>query len=1164
MESAEKIRAKGVALLAVMAALLLCFQAVFAFRAYATPSQTAVVEDVDVVVDGITYTVDLDTDAKTACITDVSDPATESAVAMPESFEHEGSTYTVTSLHWGFFSSERDNITGLTLPETLESVNGASFGKFPNLTELTIPGSVKVFDGEMQYMKKLKTLTFAEGVEEIASNSMLRNCSALETVNLPESLVRITGPSAFSGATALRSISLPANLQVMEGSLFSECTSLESIELPATMDKVPYSMFSGCTSLTEVKAATPITEIGSSAFSGCSSLKSVFDLSNVTKIGEYAFNKCTVLETSLALGNVTEMGGYAFNECKKLSGALDLTSLDVVPSHAFTYVSGITSIDFSSQLESIGTWAFVWADVDQLNFPDTLGSIGNFAFYAASSLGGTVVIPDNVVSVGKGAFQYSAVERFEVGSGVVEADASAFESTALKEIVFNNSQDDVTIAGSFADGVNVVYKLASIDDSVGDAISSAPGAPSLQQAIDEAALAGGTVKIEKHIKLSGPVVVAKGQTVAVTSDEEFQIAGAKSAADLKNLFVVEPGGSLAVDGKVVLSGRYNTGSVVLNEGAFELTGEAVVTGSKLLDDLANATGDCGLGVIDSRGADARFVMSGGTITGNALNGNGMAYSGIVYVGEGARMEMSGGEISGNRAVAANALSCSAGVLLRGNATASMGGGVISENSGHRGSAVMLFGDDDAHRTTFELSGDASIQDNVCTSATGVQGSGAVHVESNADFAMTGGSITGNKGVQGAGVCVVDGNLQNGQSEYRTGFVMSGGSISGNTGSTGGGVYSYSNGTELKAGSIVGNTAYRMGGGVYSEGNYDYYSTLHLSNALITDNFARLGGGMWFCATGETTVHVTEGVALFGNVAESTDAGDSAGDDFVFSGREADDYSATLADRMLGGASVKWYADGAVYLPSTGVYPSVSADKPRYDAANPGEPVTVVDGRTCLALKSVPFSDEAKSLAEGEAALVISGNKADMGGGIGANGGVIAGTEDETQVKVSKVWKGDSEGERPESVTVQLLNGETVIDSAVLSAENGWSCVFEGLPACNAQGVAYEFSVAEVAVPGYSIQVEGDAASGFVITNTKTEKPGPIDPVGPDEPADPDGPVDPDGPADSGHGSSQGQGGSGSLPSTGDGAGMAMLIAAAVSCAAAILAAFLMRKRAQSK
>ena len=98
---------------------------------------------------------------------------------------------------------------------------------------------------------------------------------------------------------------------------------------------------------------------------------------------------------------------------------------------------------------------------------------------------------------------------------------------------------------------------------------------------------------------------------------------------------------------------------------------------------------------------------------------------------------------------------------------------------------------------------------------------------------------------------MNGNLQTAQSEYKTAFVMEGGVISENRGSTGG-IYSYSNGVELKAGKIINNIAFNMGGGIYSEGNYDYYSTLRLSNALITGNTARQEGGMWFCATGKAT------------------------------------------------------------------------------------------------------------------------------------------------------------------------------------------------------------------------------------------------------------------------------------------------------------------------
>ena len=135
------------------------------------------------------------------------------------------------------------------------------------------------------------------------------------------------------------------------------------------------------------------------------------------------------------------MGGYAFNNCRKLTGALDLSKLDVIPSHAFTYVADITSIQFSETLTSIGDWAFVWANVDALDFPQTLQTIGTYVFYSAGRLSGTVKIRDSVTSIGKGAFQSTAVEKFEIGSGVESIDASVFtDNTSLREIVFDNSQ----------------------------------------------------------------------------------------------------------------------------------------------------------------------------------------------------------------------------------------------------------------------------------------------------------------------------------------------------------------------------------------------------------------------------------------------------------------------------------------------------------------------------------------------------------------------------------------------------------------------------------------------------------------------------------------------------------------------------------------------------
>ena len=1047
---------------------------------------TMVAENIEITIDGITYTIDFYSDGtnRWANIWKMTNPATPTEVTLPRVAEYDGEEYLVTEIQFSMWDKCR-NVTKLTLPDSLTTVNSSSFYKFPNLTEMTIPGSIKNFGGSFQNMDKLETLTFEEGVEEISSNSMLKGCKALTEINLPSSLKRITAPAAFSGATALESITLPEGLVVTEGSLFDGCTSLTSIELPDSMTEIPSSTFSDCTSLESVTAKQTITSIGDSAFYKCSALTTIPDLGQVTTIGYNAFEECKALTGPLDLSNVTEMKSNAFYNCTELTGSLDLSKLNKIPSKAFSYTS-VDSVTLSDELTAIEKWAFLYTDISTIQFPNTLTSIGTYAFWNAKKLGGTVTIPDSVTTIGELAFSGTAVEKFEIGSGVESLDANIFEdNTALQEIIIDNTQDNIKILGTLPVGVTVIYTQQSIDDSVGDKISDAQDAPTLQEAVNEAAENGGTVTLEKNIKLTDTVTVPAGKTVTITAEAPFQIAGTKTATDLKNLFVVREGGSLVITGQVTLFGRYNSGSAILNYGALELTGDAVVTKTKINSDSANGLDSAGVGVVDSRGENAVFTLSGGKITDNALTSDRVSYSGIVRASDGAHVEITGGEISNNSASAAAALNCSSGLLLYENASGTMTGGTIFGNTGHRGSAVMLWGDDENNRTSFELSRNGTISNNTCTTVGKVTGSGAVHVENNAEFTMTGGEISGNKGGNGAGVCVVDGNLQTGDPEYRTAFVMEGGTISGNTGSTGGGIYSYSNGVELKSGNITGNKALNMGGGIYSEGNYNYYSTLHLSNTLISGNTARQGGGLWFCATGEATVHVTEGAAIFDNTARDSDNQKAAGDDFVFSARPADDYPATLSNRVLGGGAVHWYHDGGVYLPSAGVYPTTNDNTPRYgmEGADP-DPVTVTDYKNCIALKSVPLSEDVKKMAKDNAVLMITGNTADKGGGIGSNGGIVIGKEATTSVAVSKTWSGDSASSRPDHVIVDLLNDGHVIDTVSLTAENGWQYTFEGLPTTDKNGKEYQYTISEREIPGYTSQITGDALIGFTITNKK--------------------------------------------------------------------------------
>lgn len=554
----------------------------------------------------------------------------------------EPTPYTVTELHlsyWSGVTSDNNNYTALVLPDTLTDIGGSLSG-FKNVTEITIPGSVKVFNATLQNMKQLKTLTFDEGVDEIASGSVVSGCKSLTTIHLPSSLQKLSGTGTFSGASALTDITLPEGIAITEGSTFSECTSLESIELPASITTIPSSMFAGCSALERVTAKGTITAIGNGAFGSVTdwndqetadtALTEIPDLSQVTSIGDRAFYGCSALET-VDLHSVTTMGYAAFQGCDALSGEIDLSKLEVIPGHAFCYDPNITSVITCPTLRSIGDWAFIWADISTISLPETLNSIGTYTFYKAS-LSGTVALPDSLTQLGASAFSgCEEVNAIQIGSGLKDIPANAFAGcTNLKTITVNNRWEDVTIPK--IDGVTVTYTIPSLE-ATDDKVSNAEGALSLQQAVDQAN--GTPVTIEKDIRLDEPVRIAAGQRVEITANVNCNIFG-NNDKNLTNLFVVEPGGELSLTGALTLGGWNNTGSILVNHGKTTIDGNVVIEKSTLEGN--------DVGVIEDNGSSAELILENGTIQNHKIRG---ALSASIRVTEGASFTMNGGTIQAN-------------------------------------------------------------------------------------------------------------------------------------------------------------------------------------------------------------------------------------------------------------------------------------------------------------------------------------------------------------------------------------------------------------------------------------------------------------------------------------------------------------------------------------
>lgn len=1026
---------------------------------------------------GTEYMVDLYTD-HTAKIWKLTTSSGEAKCILPSTIYYtdddgvpEPNPYTVTELRFSPYgnsvTSVNNNYTALVLPDTLTDIGGSLSG-FKNVTEITIPGSVKVFNATLQYMKQLRTLTFEEGVEEIASGSVVSGCKNLTTIHLPSSLQKLSGTGTFSGASALTDITLPEGIAITEGSTFSECTSLKSIELPASITTIPSYMFAGCSALERVTAKGTITTIGNSAFKSDTALTEIPDLSQVTSIGDRAFYGCSALKT-VDLHSVTTMEYAAFQGCDALSGEIDLSNLEVIPGHAFCYDPNITSVVTCPTLRSIGDWAFIWADISTISLPETLNSIGTYTFYKAS-LSGTVALPDSLTQLGASAFSgCEKVEAIQIGSGLTDIPKDAFDGCKPKTITVNNRREDVHIPE--IDGVTVTYTIPSLTAD-NDKVSNAEGALSLQQAVNQAN--GTPVTIEKDIRLDEPVRIAAGQRVEITANTNCNIFGNKDE-NLANLFVVEEGGELSLTGALTLGGWNNTGSILVNHGKTTIDGNVVIEKSTLEGDS--------MGVIEDNGSSAELILENGTIQNHKIRG---AHSASIRVTKGASFTMNGGTIHDNIANTPSSDSSSPAVLLLGASTFTMNRGSICNNSGQCGTAVYLTASSNAAKARFTMNG-GTLSNNESHSYTPYSTpTGAVFVKYSAEFVLNEGTITGNcaYGGAGGGVAVMD---ELPTEEHGTAFTMNGGTISNNTASgyrcSGGGIYSCSNHVSLLGGRIENNSAYD-GGGVYSEGNTDIYTTLHIENALITGNTADQGGGLWFCPTGDAKLYMQDGAVIYGNTAAS------AGDDFaspeVATGAGGNG-GVTLPDYFPNGKVIQWFSDGFLYAPAGNR--GTSGQGTRYNTVEYAKRVTGVQNeKKGLALKSV-VSDGVSIPATGS--LIITGNQASHGGGgIGANGGVVIGeaTSLSYSISVKKAWDNPGyEDTQPSGVTIHLKERDTgdIVSTAELTGENGWQHTFTDLPLS-----PDHYTVTEQPLEGYKATYYQDADGNFIITNTYLTTPTP--------------------------------------------------------------------------
>ena len=266
-------------------------------------------------------------------------------------------------------------------------------------------------------------------------------------------VVNKIGDYGFSECTTINSITIPSNIKSIGKYAFNKCTGLINATIPTTVDSVGDYAFFNCTGLVNVTISEGVQSIGKGAFYNCTSLVEAVVPDTAVKVGSHAFYNCTSMTTATIGISADAIGDYTFYNCKKLD----------------TIVIGIS-------VKSIGDYAFYNCALERISVPQTVTTIGDYAFASNETLT-RATLRKNLLTIGEGAFQdCSAMATVSIPTSVTEIGKAAFENcasittitipvgvTVINDLVFSGCEKLATVKlnGDVTSiGISAFYKCA--------------------------------------------------------------------------------------------------------------------------------------------------------------------------------------------------------------------------------------------------------------------------------------------------------------------------------------------------------------------------------------------------------------------------------------------------------------------------------------------------------------------------------------------------------------------------------------------------------------------------------------------------------------------------------------------------------------------------------
>ncbi len=403
----------------------------------------------------------------------------------------------------GYAFEDCRSLISVNIPRNITYIWGNIFNNCSSLPSITIPRNIEWISSPFEGCIGLTSIVVESGnptydsrdncnaIIETATNTLYIGCS---TTKIPNSVTSI-GASAFNRCSSLTSITIPNSVKTIGQWAFEYCSGLTSINIPNSVTSIGYQAFFCCSGLSSIHIPNSVTHIGSSAFDGTdwyyNQSNGILYLDNwlvgckdddwdtengmhnpkgkiniaegTIGIAEDAFYYCRKLNSVTIPKSVLYVGKELFHGCTGLNSVVvkngnpKYDSRDncnaIIETATNSLVAGCATTQIPNSVTSIGPYAFDGYDygLTSIKIPNSVTSIGESAFSYCESLT-SITIPNSVTTICDDAFiRCNGLTSVTISNSLTSIGRYAFYgcSGLTSVLSLNNDPPVVNWAGFF-------------------------------------------------------------------------------------------------------------------------------------------------------------------------------------------------------------------------------------------------------------------------------------------------------------------------------------------------------------------------------------------------------------------------------------------------------------------------------------------------------------------------------------------------------------------------------------------------------------------------------------------------------------------------------------------------------------------------------------------